>query len=95
MIIINIINIIIIIVIVIVVHSMKKADHRRSPQVMFYATGLGHQDTDKFEPFLDIYVKKKTYWKMRTLESLLKEMNHSEVSIRCCVNVLSVCEFIF
>ena len=57
------------------------ADHRRSPQVMFYATGLGHEDIDTFDPYLDIYVKEKTTWKMRTLESLLRQHNHTEVGV--------------
>ena len=61
--------------------SMKMADHRRSPQVMFYATGLGHEDTDTFDPYLDNYVKKKTAWKMRTLQSLLRQHNHTEVGM--------------
>ena len=60
---------------------MNVGDHRRSPQVMFYAIGLGHEDTDTFDPHLDIYVKKKTAWKMRTLESLLKQHNHTEVGV--------------
>ena len=61
--------------------SMNMTDHRRSPQVMFYATGLGHEDTDTFDPHLDNYVKKKTAWKMRTLQSLLRQHNHTEVGM--------------
>ena len=54
-------------------------DRRRSPQVMFYAIGLGHEDNDTFDPHLDSYVKEKSAWKMRTLESLLRQRNHTEV----------------
>jgi len=62
-------------------HSMNMTDHRRSPQVMFYAIGLGHEDTDTFDPHLDSYVKKKTTWKIRTLQSLLRQHNHTEVGM--------------
>ena len=48
---------------------------------MFYAIGLGHEDTDTFDPHLDSYVKKKTTWKMRTLQSLLRQHNHTEVGM--------------
>ena len=48
---------------------------------MFYATGIGLEDTDTFDPHLDGYVKNKTMWKVRTLESLLRQHNHTEVSI--------------
>ena len=65
---------------------MKIADHRRSTQVMFYATGIGLEDTDTFDPHLDGYVKNKTMWKVRTLESLLRQHNHTEVSISECEN---------
>ena len=61
--------------------SMNMADHRRSPQVMFYAIGLGHEDTDTFDPYLDNFVKEKTAWKMRTLQSLLRQHNHTEVGL--------------
>ncbi|KAL8576116.1 hypothetical protein ACOMHN_001466 [Nucella lapillus] len=57
--------------------SMTTKNHRRSPEVMFYRIGLGKNDSDTFEPRMDIYVREKTFWKMRTLKSLISMLNHN------------------
>ena len=46
---------------------------------MFYQIGLGGHDTDSFKARASGYNKKGDIWKMRTLMSLMKSMNHSDV----------------
>ncbi|KAH9512429.1 hypothetical protein Btru_039560 [Bulinus truncatus] len=57
--------------------SMNRPDHVRNENVTFYNLGLAPYDTNAWEPFKDSYVRNKQIWKVRTLKSVMSELNHT------------------
>ncbi|KAH9500740.1 Methyltransferase-like protein 24 [Bulinus truncatus] len=57
--------------------SMNKTDHVRNENVTFYNMGIAAYDTNGWEPYKDAYITHKQIWKVRTLKSIMSELNHA------------------
>ena len=56
--------------------SMIFMDHMRGKGVYFHRTGLMDKDSDDYWPFLGGFVKEPQIWRVRTLESIMKDLDH-------------------
>ncbi|CAH1795152.1 unnamed protein product [Owenia fusiformis] len=63
--------------------SMNTDSHKRADNIWFYNIGIGTIDTDTFTPRVDNYVKKSKLftWKVRTMESIMKMLGHTNSTI--------------
>ncbi|ESO83089.1 hypothetical protein LOTGIDRAFT_236861 [Lottia gigantea] len=58
--------------------SMGLDDHQHSEGVYFKNLGLSYKDEDGFVPRFDEFVNKPQKWKVRTLKSIMKQLNHEK-----------------
>ncbi|XP_070198849.1 uncharacterized protein [Littorina saxatilis] len=57
--------------------SMNISEQKHAERVYFKTTGLSGKDDDHFQPRIDGYVRSPTTWRMRRLESIMKELGHA------------------
>ncbi|XP_055901702.1 uncharacterized protein LOC106054906 [Biomphalaria glabrata] len=58
--------------------SMGVETHKRANNSTFHNIGISHSNNDSFAPRQDKFVKTPQVWKMRTLQTLMKELGHEE-----------------
>lgn len=56
--------------------SMGVGDHQHAPHVTFKAIGLSSRDSDNYQPNVDVYVQNIARWRVRTLASVRKMLEH-------------------
>ena len=61
------------------IYSIKKEDHMRKPTLHFHNMGIWDED-----------VTNDIGWKLRTLSSIIKELNHEQVG-ETLLQVLNTC----